>query len=639
MNGLTLLIGAVVFYLVAYFLYGGFLGRLFGLDPDRPTPAHTLRDDIDYAPTNPFVLFGHHFASIAGAGPIVGPIMAIYFGWGPVALWLLFGCVFIGAMHDLAAMVLSIRNQGRSIASVIEQYVGYAGRQLFLVFCWSTLILVVAVFAKLVAEGFVNNPAVASSSILFISIAPIFGWLVYRRGLSILVGSLIFVPLVFFFVWLGTKIPLDLGVILGSTESRAKTIWILILMVYCTAASTLPVWLMLQPRDYLNSYLLYGMLLFGFVGIIACRPDIQMPAFEGLTARNFSNVETSLFPFVFVTIACGACSGFHSLVASGTTAKQLNNEKDAIPAGYGAMLLEGILGVIAMISVAYLSRDEIIAKGGVKDASTLFATGLATFGSRLGVSETIGTAFVSLSVSAFLMTSLDTSTRLARFTLQELFSPRAGVVGTPTQNSPSLRNPVAAFFSNMYVATLLSVFFALWLTFGESDRIWPVFGASNQLLAALTLLVASLWLIRRRAKPLVAIIPMVIMISVSCTALFQLAGSELRRDGNIPQVAGGQQSKDANISQVIVSEQIKDGNITPQLAGDEQGKDGIIPQIVGGEQIKEGNSPQSAASEQNGDGNVALGLICVILLALALVLVLMSARAVACEFRKGRSAA
>ncbi len=476
--------------------------------------------------------------------------------------------VFIGAMHDLAAMVLSIRNQGRSIASVIEQYVGYAGRQLFLVFCWSTLVLVVAVFAKLVAEGFVNNPAVASSSILFIFIATIFGWLVHRRGLSILVGSLIFVPLVFFFVWLGTKIPLDLEAILGTTESQTKTIWILILMVYCTAASTLPVWLMLQPRDYLNSYLLYGMLLFGFAGIIAYHPDIQMPAFEGFTARNFSNVETSIFPFVFVTIACGACSGFHSLVASGTTAKQLNNEKDAIPVGYGAMLLEGILGVIAMISVAYLSRDEIIAKGGVKDASTLFATGLATFGSRLGLSETIGTAFVSLSVSAFLMTSLDTSTRLARFTLQELFSPRAGVVATPTQNSSSRRNPVAAFFSNMYVATLLSVFFALWLTFGESDRIWPVFGASNQLLAALTLLVASLWLIRRRAKPLVAIIPMVIMLSVSCTALFQLAGRELRRDGNI-----------------------------------------------------------------------ALGVICVILLALALVLVLMSARAVACEFRKGRSAA
>ncbi len=568
MNGLTLLVGAVAFYVVAYFLYGGFLSRLFGLDRDRPTPAHTLRDDIDYAPTNPFVLFGHHFASIAGAGPIVGPIMAIYFGWAPVLLWLLLGCMFIGAMHDLAAMVMSVRNQGRSIASVIEHYIGYSGRQLFLVFCWSTLILVVAVFAKLVAATFVSNPAVATSSLLFIAIAPVFGWLVYRRGLSIFMGTLIFVPLVFFFVWLGTKIPLDIGAFLGTTGSQTKTIWVLILLIYCAVASTLPVWLMLQPRDYLNSYLLYGMLLFGFIGIIAFRPEIHAPAFVGFKAPNFSGVETSLFPFVFVTIACGACSGFHSLVASGTTAKQLDNEKDAVPVGYGAMLLEGILGVIAMISVGYLTREQIVGAGGTGDAASLFARGLASFGTRIGVGETIGAVFVSLSVSAFLMTSLDTSTRLARFTLQELFSPRAGVDVSTTPTSSLSRNPVAAFFSNMYVATLLSVLVALWLTFGESDRIWPVFGASNQLLAALTLLVASLWLIRRRAKPLVAIIPMVIMLSVSCAALLQLAGGELRKGGNI-----------------------------------------------------------------------ALGVICVILLALALVLVLMSARAVVLEFRKGRVSA
>ena len=528
MNGLAFLLGALVFYVAAYFLYGGFLGRLFGLDTNRRTPAHTLRDDVDYAPTNPFVLFGHHFASIAGAGPIVGPIMAIYFGWAPVVLWLLLGCVFIGAMHDLAAMVLSIRNEGRSIASVIEQYVGYAGRQLFLVFCWSTLVLVVAVFAKLVSAGFVQNPAVATSSLLFIAIAPPFGWLVYRRGFSILKGSLIFVPLVFFFVWLGTQIPLDLMGMLGTTEAQTKTIWILVLMVYCAAASTLPVWLMLQPRDYLNSYLLYGMLAFGIAGVLAFRPEIQAPAFVGFKAPNFSGVETSLFPFVFVTIACGACSGFHSLVASGTTAKQLDNERHALPVGYAAMLLEGVLGILAMIAVGSMSREQIVAAGGSGEAATLFARGLANFGARLGVDATIGAAFVSLSVSAFLMTSLDTATRLARFTLQELFAPRAGA------GAPSRSRPLAAFIANPYVATLLSVLVALWLTFGESDRIWPVFGASNQLLAALTLLVASLWLVRRRAKPLVAIIPMGIMLAVSGTALFQLAGRELGKDPASP---------------------------------------------------------------------------------------------------------
>lgn len=539
MNAFYLLFGSIFIYGLAYLLYGGFLKRLFGLDPQRPTPAHALRDDIDYAPAKAFVLFGHHFASIAGAGPIVGPILAIYFGWVPVILWLLLGCVFIGALHDFSAVILSIRNQGRSIASVIENYIGYAGRQLFLIFCWATLVLVVAVFAKLVAAGFMKTPAVATSSLLFIAIAPVFGWLVYHRGLSILKGSILFVPLVFAFIWIGTLIPLDLAQLLGTSPSQTKTIWILILMLYCGLASTLPVWLLLQPRDYLNSYLLYGMLLFGLVGIIAYQPTLQMPAFEGWVATDFLNTQTNLFPFVFITIACGACSGFHSLVASGTTAKQLNREQDALPVCYGGMLLEGVLGVIAMIAVAYLSREQILQAGGTADASSLFASGLATFGSCLGIPQKFGAVFVSLSVSAFLLTSLDTATRLARFTLQELCSPRKASTsacepiadGVPSQH----QSRFARILSMPFVATFLSVILALWLTFGESDRIWPVFGAANQLLASLTLLVASLWLIRHRPlKSLVTLIPMFIMLSVSSVGLYQLAVRNFSPQGNTP---------------------------------------------------------------------------------------------------------
>ena len=536
MNGLLLLIVAIVFYGLGYRYYGAFLERLFGLDKSRPTPAHTMRDDVDYVPSKPFILFGHHFASIAGAGPIVGPILAAYFGWGPVVLWLLFGCVFIGAMHDMAAMMLSVRNKGHSIASVIEQYVGYAGRQLFLAFCAASLILVVAVFAGFVADGFVAAPGVATSSILFILIAPIFGILVYKKGVPILKASLIFVPLVFFFVWLGTIIPLDIerGFDLSATQTRS--IWIAVLMVYAALASVLPVWTLLQPRDYLNSYLLYAMLLFGLIGIAVYRPELKLPAFEGFLATDFKGVGTGIFPFLFITVACGACSGFHSLVASGTSSKQIDREEHIRPVAYGGMLVEGVLGIVSVIAVGYLAKDVIAAKmaAGIS-APVLFAQGLAEFGTRFGVSRQIGTAFISLSVSAFLLTTLDTATRLARFTVQELFEPARAVLvaSSRKQNSVTKPRPIARVLSNMYVATAACVLLSAWLAMGEGSQIWPIFGAANQLLAALTLLVASLWLIRRKAKPLIALIPMAIMLAVSGTGLYQLAAREFASGKNL----------------------------------------------------------------------------------------------------------
>lgn len=519
MNGAMILGFAILFYLVAYFVYGAFLSKLFGLDSKRPTPAHTMADGVDYVPSKPFILFGHHFASIAGAGPIVGPIAASYFGWGAVLIWLLFGCVFIGAMHDLGAMVLSIRNKGRSIASVIENFTGYRGRVLFLSFCWATLILVVAVFAKMIAKGFMATPSVATSSLLFIGVAPLFGWLVYRRGVSILLASCIFVPLVFFFVWLGTIIPLDLAPLFGD---NTETVWLVVLMAYAAAASMLPVWLLLQPRDYLNSYLLYAMLAFGVIGVFVASPSVELPAFAGTFASPAAGKSAvCFFPFLFVTIACGACSGFHSLVASGTTAKQLDKETDARTVGYGGMLLEGVLGVVALVAVACFTG----AKTGPQER---FAEGLAHFGVNLGIPEQIGFAFVSLAVSAFLLTTLDTSTRLARFCWQELVAPPASRQQTPA-SSPS---PFRRFVAHPVAATLMTVVLVILLCRSGSDsELWPIFGSANQLVAALTLLVISLWLVSRKVNPLVSVIPMVAMLAVSITALVQLATAQFGSAG------------------------------------------------------------------------------------------------------------
>ncbi|MBQ8570029.1 MAG: carbon starvation protein A [Kiritimatiellae bacterium] len=517
-SGLLVLLGSLVIYGLGYWLYGGFLRKLFKLDEKRKTPAHTMYDGVDYVPAKPFVLFGHHFASIAGAGPIVGPILAVEFGWLPVLLWLLIGCIFVGAMHDMAAMVLSVRHQGKSIASIIEEYIGFWGRQLFIVFCLATLILVVAVFADMVAKGFMANPAVATASILFIAISPIFGTLVYKKGVSLLLASLIFVPIAFSFIYVGQIIPLDIGQLFNLGESTEYFVWMIILMLYAAAASTLPVWLLLQPRDYLSSYLLYVMLAFGLIGICFYNPELQTAAYT-----SFTNAKgQGLFPILFITVACGACSGFHSLVASGTSAKQLANEKDIQPVGYGAMLVEGVLGVVALISVAYIASGE-------GSAPVRFADGLATFGEKLGIPHAYGNIFVAMSVSAFLLTSLDTATRLARFMFQELFiaknSTTADVEAKPKTSF------VASIFQNMYVATAIVVICSLLLALSAADDIWPLFGSVNQLLAAITLLVISLWLIRRRTTPIIAIIPLIFMFAVSGSGLCSFAAKVMTKSG------------------------------------------------------------------------------------------------------------
>ena len=513
MNGAILLIIGIVFFVFAYRFYGRYLEKLFGVNPERRTPAHEKRDGIDYVPTKPTILFGHHFASIAGAGPIVGPVLAAYLGWMPVVLWVLFGCVFVGAVHDFAALFISIRHDGRSIGSVIEEYLGYSGRQIFLSFCWAALILIIAIFGILVAKTFVATPAVATASLLFIMMAPIFGFLVYKKGLSIVAGSFVFVPLLFLFIWLGTKYPLDLVSMCGVTAVVARNIWITILMLYVFVASVLPVWLLLQPRDYLNSYLLYAMMIAGVLGIFVAAPYFVMPAFTGWSATTPKGGIGHLFPILYVTVACGACSGFHALVASGTTSKQLDNERHIRPVGYGAMLVEGILALVAITTVAVLPKAEYLTLLSSESPIVVFASGLSGFIAKLGLPVSVGKTFVALTISAFMLTTLDTATRLARFTWQELFLPKEG----------SKRGKIGVVLSNPFIATTLSVVLSGYMAFsGSAMEIWPVFGASNQMLAALTLLVVTLVLVRRKANFWIALIPMLFMTTITIWALVNL---------------------------------------------------------------------------------------------------------------------
>lgn len=524
MNGALLLIFGVIFFIAAYRFYGRYLKRLFGIDPGRETPAHTSWDGVDYVPTKTPVLFGHHFASIAGAGPIVGPVLAAYLGWGPVVLWVLFGCVFVGAMHDFAAFFLSVRDGGRSIGHVIERQIGYWGRQIFLLFSWAALLLVVAIFAILVAKTFVATPAVATASLLFIGLAPIFGYLVSRGRLSVSRGTIIFVPLLFLSVWIGVRMPLDLGSLLGISAASASRVWLMLLFAYVFVASTIPVWLLLQPRDYLNSFLLYAMIFVGFVGILWAMPAFRMPAFVGWSAGKPGGGTGELFPILFVTVACGACSGFHALVASGTTAKQVENERVILPVGYGSMLVEGVVALMALISVAVLSREEYLAKLASMSPVNAFAGGLAGITTKLGLPLEMGKTFIALAISAFMLTTMDTATRLTRFAWQELFLPRFG-------EKPAPGKPAAAVLSNTYVATLVVVVLACWLAFGGNGaEIWPVFGASNQLLAALTLLTVTLYLIRRRANFWIALFPMLFMMTISGWALVELFRENLGKN-------------------------------------------------------------------------------------------------------------
>ncbi|GAB4380177.1 MAG: carbon starvation protein A [Calditrichia bacterium] len=501
MSGIFLLILAILIYILAYKTYGGFVSRKLEIKGNQPTPAHTMSDGVDYVPTRSPVLMGHHFASIAGAGPIVGPIIAASFGWVPVYFWIVFGAIFIGGVHDFSSIIASIRHKGKSIGYVIEHHIGLSGKKLFLIFSWATLILVVAVFINIVADTFYRTPSSATSSILFIFLAILFGLIVYRLRLPLIYASFLGIILLFLCILLGEAFPLHLS----------KTIWQLVLIVYIFAASVTPVWILLQPRDYLNSFLLYALILGGFVGVFFASPEVNI---QPLTSFSVKNLGT-LFPILFVTVACGAISGFHSLVGSGTTAKQLNKEQDAKLIGYGSMLLEGVLAVLALLAVASLTRAEFADFYGSKHFVSAFAEGIGRFIASiplLNVPLSSGRTFTALAVAAFALTSLDTATRLARFAFQEFFES-----ATEDEDRQSI------LVKNRFLATLITVGFGAALTFsGKSDSIWPIFGSANQLLAALALLAITVWLIHRGQSVVFTVIPMIFMFAVTLTSLATL---------------------------------------------------------------------------------------------------------------------
>ena len=516
MNGALLLLIAAALFLGGYFLYARRIERLLGVDPSVPTPAFTKKDGVDYVPAHPTVLFGHHFAAIAGAGPIVGPVLAAEFGWVSVTLWVVLGCIFIGAAHDMIALFLSVRHGGESIGSVIGTLLGKPGKLMFLLVSWSGLVLVVAEFNRQIAGTFVADPAIATASLLFIAEAVLFGLCVYRFRMSVLVASLIFVPLMFAFVWIGNVYPLDLVKLFGLTPEATRTVWTLILIAYCFFASTCPVQFLLQPRDYLNAYLLYAMMALGFLGVFVAHPVLHIDAFAGFSAVGRSGMQDMLFPFLFVTVACGACSGFHALVASGTSSKQISSEKSIRPIGYGGMLLEGVLAMIALIGVAgtYMSQKEYVSAVQSMEPVQMFASTIAGFCVKVGIPQRAAESFMLLSVSAFLMTTVDAGTRLARFSWQELMPAKGGV------------------FRNMYVGTAIVCAIVATLLLGSPDtakQLWTLFASTNQLLASLTLLTATLWFASKGKPCWMTAVPMALMFGVSSWALASILVSAASR--------------------------------------------------------------------------------------------------------------
>ncbi len=527
MNAMLVVIVGIAILVVGYIFYGGWLAKQWGVDDKKVTPAHELEDGMDYVPAKAPVLMGHHFSSIAGAGPINGPIQAAVFGWVPVVLWVLIGGIFFGAVHDYGALFASIRHKGQSLGEVVAVNIGERAKKLFLVFSYLTLVLVVAAFASIVAgtfDGFPKdkagnvieasantNASVAMISILFIVMAIIFGILVYRRGAPLSVATVAGV--------IGIIICLVIGLNFHPIY-LSNTAWMWIIAVYILIASVAPVWILLQPRDYLSSFLLYGMMVIAAVGVIgagltgADAAHNDMPAFTGWVDTISASSLGTMFPALFVTIACGAISGFHSLVGSGTTAKQLDHERDAKPIAYGGMLIECALALISLAAVSFIWTEYVA--GDIRVPTQVFATGISRMVASVpGLEATQPTvsALLVLTVSAFCLTSLDTATRLARYMFQEFWLKPGETYKDVTGIKATLCNPV--------VATAITVVLGVGLGMTGYSKIWPLFGAANQLLAALALLTVCAWLGNIGRNNKMFYIPMAFMLVVTLASLFQ----------------------------------------------------------------------------------------------------------------------
>ncbi len=518
MTALLIILAAIALLFIGYVTYGSWLAKQWGIDPSKKTPAHEMEDGVDYVAAPPAVLMGHHFSSIAGAGPINGPIQAAVFGWVPVFLWCIIGGIFFGGLQDFGSLFASIRHEGKSVGEIIQSSMGKRAKKLFVIFALLVLILVIASFVNVVAGtfftaadagqvGFVANPTgnqtTAMISLLFIVLAVIYGYVTNKLGVKTVpatIGGIIGIVLI-------TVIGLNFGF------AMSRTAWIIFIGAYISIASLVPVWILLQPRDYLSSFLLYAMIALAVIGIVACaftgNATFSIPAFTG-----FETKIGGMFPALFITVACGACSGFHSLISTGTTSKQLSNEKDAKFIGYGSMLIESALGIIALIAVGMI-WDKYTAEGAGLTPPAAFASGIATmFGTE--TSTVYGTiyALLTLAVSVFALTSLDTGTRLSRFMFSELFLKEGEESWKDAKGVRKvLANPI---FSTVFMVAIGCILGGLQLT-----QIWGLFGAANQLLAGIALMAVAAWLGEVGKNNKMFFIPMIFMLAATLTSLIQ----------------------------------------------------------------------------------------------------------------------
>jgi len=491
-------------FLGAYFTYGRFLSRHFNLNEKTKTPAEEVNDGIDFVPTKKGFLLGQHFSAIAAAGPIVGPILAgLWFGWLPVLIWIVGGAIFFGAVHDFSSLVGSVRHRATSIAEIVKDYFGSQGHLFFLLFVWFSLIYVITAFTDITSSSFVDpefGGGVATSSLLYLLIGVVMGFALYKFKMPLGLATWICLPLVMLAIWFGRMIPLT---VLPMAGLSAQQIWNIILLAYCFIASVIPVWMLLQPRGYLGGFFLYVTLAAGIIGLFLGGEKIQYPAFIGFVSEK----GLPLFPILFVTVACGACSGFHGIVCSGTTSKQIAKETDCHMVGYGGMLLEGLVAVIALSTVMILSKSDPLVNA---SPDRVYAEGLSRFVQNFGIPRDFARAFTLLAFTTFIYDTLDVATRLARYIFEELTGWK-NVWGRVVATLASLAIPLVCVSLKMTDSN--GVVIPAWKIF------WTIFGTSNQLLAALTLMILSVWLHRSGKSWWMSAIPMVFMMAMTMWSL------------------------------------------------------------------------------------------------------------------------
>ncbi len=543
---LTIVLISAAVLAIAYWTYGPILSRLLQVDETRPTPAVSLRDDLDYSPLERGPLLSQHFSAIAAAGPIVGPILAAtMFGWLPALIWILLGAIFVGGVHDFAALMASIRHQGKSIAEVVREHMSHRAFILFLIFVWLALVYIIVAFTDITASSFtgiqtlengetVTGAGIATSSLLYVIIPVVMGLLVRFTKLSMGWATVIFLPLVGGAILVGQQIPFDLAAWLQQRQPeltadeanlQAHRIWNVALLIYCAIASMVPMWLLLQPRGQLGGFFLYAALGAGALGVCLGGKPVELPAFTGWTSVRGE----TLFPLLFITIACGACSGFHALIASGTTSKQLRTEKDARSIGYGAMLLEAMVAIVSLCCVMLLAANSDLVQN--PKPNFIYAQGIGSFMETFGIPAAIGVSFALMAFTTFVYDTLDVCARLGRYIVQELTGwtdAKGRWLGTVLTVGAPL------YFLLQTVTDTSGKRVPIWQAF------WSLFGASNQLLAALTLLGVTVWLWRTRRAAwvwFVTGIPMVIMYSMSTFALTNIVMAKFKAPGGLDLVA------------------------------------------------------------------------------------------------------